>query len=273
VGTTLKFALIIPRVKTSVADPVIGQTLSYVDATQRYTFNASSAPLYSDVDPSSSFGPADISSDSDNHYLIYSHSCPTFGKMSSSTSLRIFRAGNVNDLLALNFASFGIFTYGAGGIGFSVSDVRPFTFGVPTSAAALPSTGSATYNGIVIGSAAINENPSDTSGNFHYYDIAGSLHLTVNFASKAFTGTLEAKLTSVGDGSTPAKTYNVTIPVTQSGAATLAPLNGSAGAGRLTGFLAGSAAEEAGISFSLVMPDPADPTKTISLAGAGAGKR
>lgn len=257
-------------------DPTLAEAFSYANASQRYTIRVTSNPLYSDVDESTSFGPGDVDSTKSNaRTLVYSRRCyPGIGRTSYYQTLEVFRSGSTNDLLALTYASFGLYTFAVSDMSGNTNDRRYFAFGEKTAAANLPRSGVVTYNGVVSGRATrqkVFDGP--------VYAISGTVQITVDFVAQSFSGTLTLKATALSNLEQNAgNSYDLTIPLTQTGGASLTQLIGSAGAGSFAGFLAGPAGEELGGSFSLQVPDPVPDygtgaTLPLTLVGAAAAKR
>jgi hypothetical protein len=200
-----------------------------------------------------------------------------------------FIAGPSNPLMALSFTAFGTFeeTFldSAPGSRQQV-DLRPFAFGVSSPAGAIPTTGTATFNGLVAGQATGNK-PGAT-GTSNIYMLTGTSQLVVNYA----TGTATLKLVLHGEatGCTTCSpdlsaTYDSTAGTLAAGVLTFT----LPGGGSAKFFLAGGAAEipassgttataavaplEVAGSFSLTAVDPNEAGVTMVLAGAGGGLR
>ncbi|MXO85565.1 hypothetical protein GRI38_05930 [Altererythrobacter aurantiacus] len=143
-------------------------------------------------------------------------------------------------------------------------------FGFKTDAAQVPSTGLASYSGIVLG-AATSQGADD-----RYYDLGGTTQVTVNF-SDGMWGSL---LTLIGiDRATGAErdlgSYSSSdglISGNELSASDL--LNGTAETvGSIFGYLFGSNPEEVGGGFSVTTADPAMSDQTLDAAGVFVGKR
>ena len=192
-------------------------------------------------------------------------------------------AGAGNPLIVLSFTSFGLFeeTFLDDPAGRRHVDLRPFAYGVTSPSGAIPTTGTATFNGLIAGQATGNK-PGAT-GTSNLYKLAGTFQLVVNYAAN--TATL--KLVVGGDaqncGTTCAADFDVTYDSTAgtlaSGVFSFTLPNG----GTARFFLAGGAAaagttaavpptEVAG-SFALSPADPNEAGVTMVLAGAGGGFR
>jgi len=193
--------------------------------------------------------------------------------------------GPGNPLIVLSFTAFGTFEeFLDDGAGRRHVDLRPFAYGVSSPAGAIPTTGTATFNGVVVGQATGNK-PGAT-GTSNIYKLTGSFTLVADYAA----GTATLRLTLAGDatGCTTCSpdinlTYNSTAGTLASGVLTFALPNG--GSARF--FLAGGQAAnstatppttaiaptEVGGSFALTAADPNEAGVTMVLAGAGAGVR
>ena len=204
-----------------------------------------------------------------------------------------FITGPGNPLMALSYAAFGTFEEAfldAAGPRQHV-DLRPFAYGISSPAGAIPTTGTATFNGLLTGHATGNK-PGAT-GTSNIYQVNGTSQLVVNYAA----GTATLKLVLHGDAigcgtaATPAcspdinLTYDSTAGTLASGVLTFTLPNG--GSARF--FLAGGVAavpatattpaivavaplEVAG-SFALTAADPNEAGVTMVIAGAGGGLR
>src|SRR5688572_7664923 len=195
-----------------------------------------------------------------------------------------FLAGPGNPLLVLSFTSFGTFQEAVlDTAATSRFDLRPFAYGVTSPAGAIPTTGTATFNGVIIGQATGNKVAA--TGTSNVYKLTGTSQLVLNYAA----GTATLKLTIHGDavGCTTCSpdinvTYDSTAGTLASGVLTFTlPGGGSAkyflagGAAATTGTNATAAippTEVAG-SFSLTAADPNEAGVTMVLAGAGGGLR
>lgn len=193
------------------------------------------------------------------------------------------QSGPGNPLIVLSFTSFGIFEESfldtAGGPRQHL-DLRPFAYGVAPDATAIPSTGTATFNGYVVGQATGNK-PGAT-GTSNVYKLTGTFQVVADYAA----GTATLKLVLAGDaiGCTTCSpdlsvTYNSTAGTIASGVLTFA----LPGAGTAKFFLAGGLAAsgttaaipatEVGGSFSLTAADPNEAAVTMVVAGSAAGTR
>jgi hypothetical protein len=177
-----------------------------------------------------------------------------------------------NPLIQLTYIAFGMFEEAfvdpAGGPRTHV-DLRAFAYGSTSPATGIPTTGTNTFVGALIGQATGNK-PTAT-GTSNVYRISGNYQLVANWP--AGTATLKLNMTGVAQGCTtcPAN-FNQTVDAT----------NGTIAAGvvsfPLTGgnarfFLGGPTASESGGSFVLTLADPNEAGVTMTLAGSGAGSR
>lgn len=194
-----------------------------------------------------------------------------------------FLAGPGNPLLVLSVTSFGTFQEAIlNSAATSRFDLRPFAYGVTSPAGAIPTTGTATFNGIVAGQATGNKVAA--TGTSNIYKLTGTSQLVVNYAA----GTATLKLTIHGDavGCTTCSpdinvTYDSTAGTLASGVLTFT----LPGGGTAKFFLAGGrvadtannvtaiAPTEVAGSFALTAADPNETTVTMVLAGAGGGLR
>ena len=192
-------------------------------------------------------------------------------------------AGAGNPVIVLNYTSFGEFeeayTDPAAGPRLQV-DLRPFAYGVASTGDAIPTTGTATFNGVVVGQAT-GDKPGAT-GTSNIYKLTGSLQAVVDYAAR--TATL--KLTMSGDavGCTTCSprislTYNSTAGTIASGVITFTlPGGGSAkfflaGGQPSTSSTVAVPANELAGSFVVTAADPNEAAVTMVIAGAGGGLR
>jgi hypothetical protein len=195
-----------------------------------------------------------------------------------------FIAGSGNPLQVLNFTAFGLFEEFLDAAGTRQIDLRPFAYGVTSPSGAIPTTGTATFNGLIIGQATGNK-PSAT-GTSNLYKVSGSFTLVANYAA----GTATLKLTLLGDatGCTTCSpdinvTYDSTAGTLASGVLTFT----LPGGGSARFFLAGGVAADATTtpatvavaptevagSFALTATDPNEAGVTMVVTGAGGGLR
>ena len=205
-----------------------------------------------------------------------------------------FLAGAGNPLgLTLNFTAFGTFEERYDDTVVVPRrlhlDVRPFAYGVTAPASVIPTTGTATFNGLLVGQATGNK-PGAT-GTSNVYKLSGTSQVVVDYAA----GTATLKLTlhgdAVGCGAAPLPacspdinvTYNSTAGTLAAGVLTFTlPGGGTAkfflAGGRVadpstTPATAAIAPTEVAGSFSLTAADPNEAAVTMVLAGAGGGVR
>jgi hypothetical protein len=158
--------------------------------------------------------------------------------------------------------------------------LRPFAYGVASTGDAIPTTGTATFNGVVVGQAT-GDKPGAT-GTSNIYKLTGTLQAVVDYAA----GTATLKLTMSGDavGCTTCSprislTYNSTVGTIASGVITFTlPGGGSAkfflaGGQPSTSSTAASPATELAGSFVVTAADPNEAAVTMVIAGAGGGFR
>jgi hypothetical protein len=191
----------------------------------------------------------------------------------SSYFLSRFIPGATNTGLQLSYSAFGAFEESVASGGRLLVDLRPFAYGVVTPATgtdAIPTTGTHTFNGLVIGQATGNK-PAGLTTPSNLYQLTGTLQVVANYA--AATATIKLTLNAAPTGCSPCE---AAVPLTYEGTGTLAAgvvsftLPGG-GTGRF--FLAGPAAAEIAGSFVLTAADPKEAAVTMTLAGSGAGRR
>ncbi len=191
----------------------------------------------------------------------------------SSYFLSRFIAGSSNAGLLLVHATFGILEESVVGGGRRLVDLRPFAYGVVTPATGttgVPTTGTNTFNGFVVGQATGNK-PAGLTTASNIYQLSGALQVVANYA--AATATLKLTLSATPTGCSPC---GAAVPLTFDGTGTLAAGVASftlPGGGTARFFLAGPSAAEIAGSFTLTAADPNEAAVTMTLAGSGAGKR
>ncbi len=192
-------------------------------------------------------------------------------------------SGPGNPLIVLNFTSFGTFMESfvdAGGGPRQHVDLRPFAYGVASDPAIVPTTGTTTFNGLVLGQATGNK-PGAT-GTSNIYKVTGTFQLVANYA--ASTATLKLVLDGDATGCTTCPpdldvTYDSTSGTIAAGVMTFAlPGGGSArfflaGGQAAAGSTAAIPPTEVAGSFALTAADPNDTGVTMIIAGAGGGAR
>ncbi|MFD2782802.1 transferrin-binding protein-like solute binding protein [Novosphingobium pokkalii] len=127
-------------------------------------------------------------------YDVYAAEDVTHGARTGT--LRISRPGPANPVVALTYTGFGTFESATvrPDTGSPYSDFA-FAFGEATPASAVPTSGSATYSGVILGYSGA---PSD--GTTRPYAISGEAHMAYNFAGSTLTGTLNPVATDRDTG-------------------------------------------------------------------------
>jgi hypothetical protein len=191
----------------------------------------------------------------------------------SSYFLSRFIPGSTSGGLLLGYSTFGALEESVAGGGRRLVDLRPFAYGVATPATgtnAIPTTGTHTYNGLVIGQATGNK-PAGLATASNIYQLTGTLQVVANHAAK--TATIKLTLNATPTGCSPCA---AAAPLTYDGTGTLAAGIASftlPGGGTARFFMAGPLAAEIAGSFTLTATDPKEAAVTMTLAGSGAGKR
>jgi hypothetical protein len=187
-------------------------------------------------------------------------------------------AGPGNPLIVLNFTAFGMFEEAfldnAAGPRLH-ADVRPFAYGIASTGTQIPTTGTVTFNGLVVGQATGNK-PGAT-GTSNVYKLSGTLQLVANYA--AGTATLKLTITGEGTGCTTCSpdidlTYDSTAGTIAGGVLTFTlPGGGSARFFLAGGNTANDLAPEVAGSFRLTAADPNEAGVTMVIAGSGGARR
>jgi hypothetical protein len=191
----------------------------------------------------------------------------------SSYFLSRFIPGSSSGGLLLVYATFGALEESVVGGGRRLVDLRPFAYGVATAATGangIPTTGTHTFNGLVIGQATGNK-PAGLATASNIYQLTGTLQVVANHA--AATATIKLTLNATPTGCSPC---GAAVPLTYNGTGTLAAGIASftlPGGGTARFFLAGPSAAEIAGSFVLTAADPNEAAVTMTLAGSAAGKR
>lgn len=250
--------------------PVTDGAFTYAIAPRAYTFNHQGSSYMADGQVT--FTPDEmVAGASTPRFTLYRKTGPFAGMSPGGYELRLFNAGPTNDQLSLTYASIGLFSFARSNLlaGGTSQDLRPIAFGLPIAVSIVPTSGSMSYKGVVLGRAA--------GGNFSIrpgraeYEITGTVHLTINYATHDVAGDL--LLTATDSVQSPATQYqlgSITFKGTQSGDGSR--WNATAGGGALSGFLSGPHVDEAAGVFSLTVPDPADASLTLTVVGSLAGK-
>ena len=170
----------------------------------------------------------------------------------------------------LNYVSFGAFEESVVDTpgGRLLVDLRTFAYGVPTPAASLPTTGTVTFAGPLVGRATGNK--PGASGTSNVYRLSGSYQMVPNYA--ASTATLKLTITGTAVGCSPcAPNISLTQDVSGTIAAGVASFTLPGGNARF--FIASPTAVEAGGSFVFTATDPNEAGVTMVVAGSAAGAR
>lgn len=207
-------------------------------------------------------------------YDVYAAQDVTYGARTGT--FRISRPGPANPVVALTYTGFGTFE--------SVL-VRPdsyppygdlaFAFGEATPASAVPTSGSATYSGVVLGYSGA---PSD--GTMRPYAISGDAHMAYNFGAATLTGTLDPVATDRDTGTAYAlgaytftgqgTTGKATFAATFDKAINVQGLGNTKGA--INGQFTGPHAEEFYASWHAGMIDPKGGSN-LDMGGVIVGKQ
>jgi hypothetical protein len=195
-------------------------------------------------------------------------------------------SGAGNPVLVLTYTSFGIMqeAYRDENAGpRQHADLRPFAYGVSADPTAVPTTGSATFNGLFVGQATGNK--AGTTGTSNIYRVRGTFQLVADYAAGTATLKLVVAGDAVGCTTCPADldlSYNSTAGTIAAGVATFTLPGGGSAKFFLTGGQAATTgssptaaipATEVGGSFSMTAADPGEAGVTMVISGAGGGLR
>lgn len=247
--------------------PVTDGALTYASAQRAYTFSHQGSSY--GADGQVAFTPGEIvTSESTPRFTLYRKTGPFAGMSPGAYELRLFNAGPANDQLSLTYSTIGSFRFAQSNVlaGGTSQDVRSIAFGLPLPASAVPTSGSMSYKGLLLGHAA--------GGDFSIrpkraeYDITGTVELTIDYATHEVTGAL--LLTATDSSATRYQLGSISFKGTQSGEGS--KWTATAGNGTMDGFVSGPRVEEAAGVFSFTVPDPVDPSLTLTLVGSLAGR-
>jgi hypothetical protein len=190
----------------------------------------------------------------------------------NGTVLRLYKPGSGNSELALTYASFGIWdqTQTPDSNGKNYVNRIYFTFGIPSPG--FFRSGSATYSGIINGSAgsgAVGSDPFSVNGNFSF---------NFDFAADTLTGTFSPVGTNSRTGATTNfGTYALTQgkgPLsTGAGFASALSLGAAGATGQLVGSFFGPSLDEIAGRFAIRENDTANAGQFLDISGAFVGKK
>ena len=248
-----------------------GNIFKYVAADQSYIFDATqNFPTLDGTIPADTtiftFPPSDI------NRALSTADTTVYGTM---RLFQLFKPGNSNPILALNFASFGSIAVGQNprAQGDRITETRPFSYGIPAPAVSVARSGTETYRGVLRGQAV---GERTILGSIPFINATGTFELTIDFTSKTLTGNVVLSGTVLDGQGNPLRVDNFgTFPINRSGPLTTLPqLSGTVGTGEFQGMLAGPNAEEVSFTFSTsVVYTGVTPPIVIPLVASAAGKR
>ncbi|MBY9062449.1 hypothetical protein K7957_05830 [Sphingomonas yunnanensis] len=250
--------------------PVTDGALTYASAQRAYAFRHQGSSYMADGQVT--FTPDEIvTGESTPRFTLYRKSGPFAGMSPGEYDLRLFNAGPANDQLALTYATIGSFRFARSNVlvGGTSQDVRSIAFGLPVASNAVPTSGSIFYEGLVLGHAAGGD--QSIRPKRAEYDITGTVRLTINYATHDISGALLLTATdSTRSSATQYQLGSISLRGAQSGV--VSNWTATAGDGMMNGFVSGPKVEEAAGVFSFTLPDPADPSLTLTVVGSLAGK-
>lgn len=129
-----------------------------------------------------------VSSESNASFTVYRKAAAGV-----TEELRVANPGSGNTTIALTYTSFGswITTTPIGSSGNSSKETAYFVYGMRTDPKIFPTTGSASYQGIISGSGI------SISGPLNYYDVSGTFGANLNFATRQITGSLSPTVRNI----------------------------------------------------------------------------
>lgn len=217
------------------------------------------------------FGATQRQSETSNFtsYIVADPSDPT--NTSKNLTVSLFKVGPANSALNLTYASYGYYVFNGVDGTHATSNYDAFLYGVATPLSAIPTTGSATYAGLVDG---LYTDPNGT------YRIAGSSALTANFAAQSLgtSLTFTGANTAAGGPALSTQTFNGTgnFATTYQNVAQFRGSMSSATVAGLSGGFAGNFygphAEEFGYTFTLGN-GTTSANSTVFASGVALGKR
>ncbi|MDR3441374.1 transferrin-binding protein-like solute binding protein, partial [Telmatospirillum sp.] len=238
--------------------------IAYDPTSKTYTVSSTSAAYNTGLPAASAvLGPSNVDSANSN---------ATFTAYSGpNLAARIFNTGAANPVIQLSYVSFAQITQtepnGPNGTSYPVDHFE--VFGLPTSSTNAPTTGSATYSGVVYGKG---YDPAVSNGDLA---LGGTGQLSANFGTGAMSTTLNLNATPVGGG-TAQSLGSYTFTGTTSGGAFSGqtPTTTSIATGIIQGNFYGPTASEVGAAFTINLPSAnGNPVGATNLAGVFLGKK
>jgi hypothetical protein len=270
--TPASFALTLPAEISSYDTDAAGNQISQHYSDGRFGLNNfaiagslgnNSYTVSNGVIASTTFQSSDLSAaDSDASWLVYRRTVN-----GAPSELRLFQTGSSNPKIALTYTSFGRWNDRQAGSTPStyIQVQRVFTFGQKTDLAFRPTSGTATYSGVMMGVA---HNLSGTP--YKNYTLDGTFDLAFNFTANTMSGIARTSITDVTGGS-PIALPNLSLT------GNLHPASvdfiGNIGVGGFKGSFFGPNSEEIGATFQTSLQNPASANEFVQIAGAMAGKR
>ncbi|HTN14436.1 MAG TPA: transferrin-binding protein-like solute binding protein [Sphingomonadaceae bacterium] len=209
-----------------------------------------------------------VSAESNASYTVYR-------KTTGSTvdELRVYNPGAANPTIALTYSSFGIWTTRASQSGTSNIETTKnyFAYGLITDPTIFPTTGTASYNGIILGSG------KSITSEGNYYDVSGTFGANVNFSTLAITGSLSPTIRNVATSQLLALpsswTFNGQIAASSSSFGMGTPSLGAGSEGiNMAGHFYGPTANEMAGDFFGQLANPGNPSEWIMVTGVGVAK-
>ncbi|AOR77290.1 hypothetical protein [Novosphingobium resinovorum] len=250
---------LVTAVNSTVFGP--GTPITYDAQRGSFTYSASGFLYYGM--PSIGSGTLSLASgQSDATYAVY-----TGASNGVSFNVRQLRMGTSNPGLPLQFSSIalGQTSYTNTATGETLHGVVPFAFGIPFDAYRTTVTGAAVYEGLVIGNAR-------GVGSSNVYAITGTIHLSIDYQTTAFTCYLDLSGTNDRTGEKVTFSRMTITPFPPRGV--LDTLGGDAGRNsRFQANFAGATAQEVMGAFENEVSDPVAPQTSIRISTAFAARK
>ena len=183
--------------------------------------------------------------------------------------LQLLNTGSGNSLIELSYTKLGIWERGGNGSGDYEVARRYAVFGFETEGADVPTTGSASYTGVLVGAG------QSKGADSKFYDLNGNVTVAIRFDSNEWDGTVTVSGQERGTNLfRDFGTWGSTIGVLSGNELQEAQLLASGNPiGTIFGFVFGPGAAEVGGGFSIDVEDSSRPGHQLDLKGIWAGKK
>ncbi len=206
-----------------------------------------------------------VAAESNATYSVYKN---TAGGVTNK--LKLFNSGTANPAIKLTYSSFGIWTDTRSGsaAGRFENVERYFLYGQPTDQQFIPTSGSASYGGIVVGTGY-----GSGGATQNIYNVGGTFQLGFNFADGSFNGLMNGNLRNVNGGTLmDLPEFSLSGQNTRFGRFA-GQLSGTGSFGGFSGGFFGSNLDEIAAIFQTGANSPFDLNEQLFLQGAILGKK